>query len=148
MGEGRTLPTGNYFSVAKENVNRRSALAETLCFIFPFVGWVDLGRLNCVLFLFLGFPSSCRPITEAIQLQKLGLRMRGSCRSSLPGSWRSPAQLFPTPSPHQSAARELEVGGSRVGVNSDQSRMALQKNQQNHRKPEESSDNSQNKGKQ
>lgn len=95
MEEGRALQTGNYFSVAKENVNRRSALTETLCFIFPFVGWVDLGRLNCVLFFFLGFHTPVGLLTEAIQLQRLGLRMHHSCRSSLPGSWRSPAQLPP-----------------------------------------------------
>lgn len=114
MGEGRALQTSNYFSVAKENVNRRSALAWTLCFIsssffFSFAGWVELGRLNCVLFLLPGFPSSCPPSDRgnAAAVTETG----NAWQLQLQPSWHleKPCPTGPT---HQSAAQSLTWGFS------------------------------------
>lgn len=58
MGEGRALQTSNCFSIDKKNVNKVSLSLDSF-FFFSFAGWVDLGRLNCVLFFFHGFSSFC-----------------------------------------------------------------------------------------
>lgn len=36
------------------------SLDSFVLFFSPFAGWVDLGRLHCVLFFFCGFPSFCQ----------------------------------------------------------------------------------------